>query len=188
MASFVAVFDACVLYPACLRDLLLNLALTDLFRARWTDEIHDEWVRAVLKDRPDLKDKIERTRELMNRAVPDCLVMGYQGMADRVELPDEHDRHVVAAAMRCQAGVIITFNLKDFPQATLDPLGIEAQHPDDFVTNLIDLAPAAVCAAVRRQRENLVNPTKIVEEMLDSYLRSGLAVTVSRLQEMRESL
>lgn len=81
MASFVAVYDACVLYPAPLRDLLLRLALTDLFRARWTERIHEEWMRSVLKDRSDLSaQQIQRTRELMDLSVPDCLVTGYEGL------------------------------------------------------------------------------------------------------------
>lgn len=53
-SNFILIYDACVLYPAPLRDMLMRLALTDLYRARWTDMIHDEWTRNVLKQRPDL--------------------------------------------------------------------------------------------------------------------------------------
>lgn len=75
MGSLIAVYDACVLYPAPLRDLLMHLALSDLFRAKWTNEIHDEWIRSVLKNRPDLQqEQLERTRVLMNSHVWDCLV------------------------------------------------------------------------------------------------------------------
>ena len=67
--------DACVLYPAPLRDFLMHLALLDLFRARWTEEIHTEWIRNVLRQRPDLKqEQLQRTRELMNLHVRDALV------------------------------------------------------------------------------------------------------------------
>lgn len=153
MATFVALFDSCVLYPAPLRDLLLRLALTDLFRARWTDAIHDEWIRNLLKNRPDLDEqKLARTRKLMNDAVPDCLVTGYEGPIDGLYLPDPNDRHILAAAIRCQAGVIVTYNTSDFPETSLAPFGIEAQHPDDFVAHLFDLDPGAVCSAVRDQR------------------------------------
>ena len=118
MASFVAVYDACVLYPAPLRDLLLRLALTDLFRARWTERIHEEWMRSVQRDRPDLTpEQLQRTRELMDLSVPGCLVTGYEGLIENLNLPDPDDRHVLAAAIRCQAGVIVTYNLKDYPQA-----------------------------------------------------------------------
>lgn len=174
MASFVAVYDACVLYPAPLRDLLLRLALTDLFRARWTERIHEEWMRSVLKDRSDLSaQQIQRTRELMDLSVPDCLVAGYEGLVDNLNLPDPDDRHVLAAAIRCQAGVIVTYNLKDFPQAALASHGMEAQHPDDFVSHLHDLAPAAVCATVRGQREALKNPPRSVRELLDTLSFTG---------------
>lgn len=81
MSNFTAIFDACVLYPAPLRDFLMNLAITDLFRARWTDEIHDEWIRNVLRNRPDLtNERLQRTRDLMNSHVRDCLVSGYQDL------------------------------------------------------------------------------------------------------------
>ena len=81
MANFTAVFDACVLYPAPLRDFLMWLALTDLFKARWTDQIHDEWIRNVLKNRSDLTfAQLTRTKNLMNQNVRDCLVIGYEDL------------------------------------------------------------------------------------------------------------
>ena len=69
---FVVLLDACVLYPAPLRDLLLRLATTGLFAAKWTDEIHDEWTRNLLSNRPELEEQITRTRALIDNAVPDC--------------------------------------------------------------------------------------------------------------------
>lgn len=189
MASFVAVFDACVLYPASVRDLLLHLALTDLFRARWTDRIHEEWIRAVLKQRQDLmRAQLERTRALMNQAVPDCLVHSHEGLIGGLNLPDPDDRHVLAAAIRCQAGVIVTYNLKHFPEDALAPYGIEAQHPDQFVSHLFDIDAGAVCAAVRDQRRNLKNPALSVDELLDEFLARELAETVAQLRTMRQLL
>jgi hypothetical protein len=74
-SNFTVIYDACVLYPAPLRDLLMQLALTELFRARWTDRIHDEWTRNVLKNRPDLTvAQLNRTRSMMNAAIEDALV------------------------------------------------------------------------------------------------------------------
>ncbi|MEW6039625.1 MAG: PIN domain-containing protein [Pseudomonadota bacterium] len=187
MANFVAAYDACVLYPAPLRDLLLRLALTDLFRARWTDRIHEEWIRSVLENRPDLKpEQLERTRQLMNSAVPDCLVTGYEGLIDQLELPDPDDRHILAAAIRCQAGAIVTYNLKDFPQDRLDPYGIQALHPDEFIAHQFDLSPATVAKAVRDQRQSLRNPPQSVRELLDTFLSLGLASSVSLLETMQE--
>ncbi len=181
MASFVAVYDACVLYPAPLRDLLLHLALTDLFRARWTERIHEEWIRSVLASRPDLNaEQLARTRSLMDIAVPDALVTGYEGLIDQLDLPDPDDRHVLAAAIRAHAGVIVTYNIRDFPAESLKPYGIEAQHPDEFVTH--------VYAAVRDQRQSLRNPPRSARELLDTLQSLGLASTVSALESVRELL
>ncbi len=187
MSNFTALFDACVLYPAPLRDLLLRLAGTDLFRARWTDRIHDEWIDNLLKNRTDLtRERLTRTRTLMNESVPDCLVTGYEGLIETLDLPDPNDRHVFAAAIRCQAGVIVTFNLKDFPKTALEQYGLEVQHPDQFVLHLIDLNRGAVAAAAKMQRAALKNPALTPREFLDPLLRQGLAGTVAELETMIE--
>ncbi len=189
MANFVALFDACVLYPAQLRDLLLRVAIFDLFKARWTDQIHDEWIRNLLEDRQDIApERLARTRELMNAAVPDCLVTEYEPFIEQMNLPDPDDRHVLAAAIRCQAGVIVTMNLRDFPDEALSRYGISVQHPDEFLAHVFDLRPAAVCAAVREMRQALSNPPKTVRELLDDLLKVGLPKTVSLLETMEELL
>lgn len=182
-------FDRClrcsVLYSAPLRDLLIQLALTNLFRARWTDEIHDEWMRNVLKNRPDLTiERLTRTKNLMNASVRDCLVTGYEAITSGLQLPDPDDRHVLAAAIRCNADVIVTFNLDDFPIQALAPYGVEAQHPDEFILHLLDLNPAMVCGAAERQRSRLKNPPKTPDEYLDTLLRQGLPQSVTTLREL----
>jgi predicted nucleic acid-binding protein len=119
--AFTALYDACVLYPAPLRDLLMQLALSGRFRAKWTNAIHDEWIRSLLRERPDLKpEQLERTRTLMNAHVRDCLVGNYESLISSLSLPDPDDRHVLAAAIRARADVIVTFNLKDFPAEALE--------------------------------------------------------------------
>lgn len=184
MAGLTALYDSCVLYPAPLRDLLMHLAMTDLFRARWTDQIHDEWIRNVLAKRPDLKrPQLERTRRLMNAHVLDCLVTGYENLIAPLALPDPDDRHVLAAAIRAGADVIVTYNLADFPDQVLEPLGIQATHPDAFVTRLLKLDAPAVCAAARRRRLSLKNPPKTVDEFLDSLAQQQLPNTVAWLRE-----
>ena len=189
MANFVAIYDACVLYPAPLRDLLVRLALTGLFRAKWSAQIHDEWCRSVLTHRPDLtSEQLQRTRDLMDRTVPDALVTGHEGLVEHLQLPDPDDRHVLAAAIRSQAGVIVTFNLKDFPAEALAPYNLEAQHPDEFIAHQFDLSNSAVVAAVRDQRAALKNPPKSPRELLDTLLTQGLATTVASLETMIELL
>jgi predicted nucleic acid-binding protein len=187
VSHFTAVYDASVLYPAPLRSLLMYLALTDLFRAKWTDAIHEEWMRNVQKDYPDIKrEQVERTRNLMNAHVRDCLVTGFEELIDAVNLPDPDDRHVLAAAIRAGAGVIVTGNLKHFPKEELGKYGIEAQHPDDFVMHLIDLAPSVVCSAAKKQRESLKKPPLTVEQFLTSLERQGLAQTVAALRQFAD--
>lgn len=183
--AFVVVYDACVLYPAPLRDLLLRVARTGIVRARWSNAILDECFSNILANRPDLtREKLARTRELMVAAVPDCLVEGFEELIDGLDLPDPDDRHVLAAAVRAGAQTIVTFNLKDFPAALTEKYGVEAQHPDDFVYDLIDLAPAAVLGAVRGQLSALRNPPQTVSQLLDTLRGNGLEQTVTRLEEL----
>lgn len=185
----IVVYDANVLYPATLRDLLMHLAIIGALEARWTNAIHDEWMRNVLANRPDLsRERIERTRDLMNAAVPDCLVTGYEALIETVTLPDADDRHVLAAAIHARAEIIVTFNLKDFPAAALAPYDIEAQHPEEFVSGLLEADEAAVVEAARRQRAALKNPPKSVDEFLDTLEQQGLTQTVARLRRLSEKL
>jgi predicted nucleic acid-binding protein len=184
-----AVYDANVLYPAPLRDLLIRLAQAGLVRGRWTETIHEEWLRNVLKDKPQLSpERLTRTRTLMNEAVRDCLVTGYEELIDSLTLPDPDDRHVLAAAIHAGAEVIVTYNLSDFPTEALARFDIEAQHPDDFLVGLLDLAPGAVCAAVKQQRESLRNPPKTAEELLNTLEGQGLTQAVARLRQFIDLL
>lgn len=181
-SPFTAVFDACVLYPAPLRDLLMWLALSGRFRARWSEQIHHEWTRNLLRKRPDLDAALlARTVELMNRAVPDALVSGHEALVEGLHLPDPDDRHVLAAAIRCGASVIVIFNQKDFPTDTLATYGVETQHPDEFIDNLFDLDPASVVSAAQKQRQSLQNPAIEVPHYLDILRRQGLSQTVKQL-------
>jgi predicted nucleic acid-binding protein len=183
--AFVVVYDACVLYPAPLRDLLIRVARTGVVRARWSDQILDECFRSILRDRPDLRpEDLSRTRELMNKAIPDVLVTGFEGLTAGIDLPDPDDRHVVAAAITTGAQAIVTLNLRDFPDDKLEPFGLEAVHPDDFVVDSIDLAPAAICAAVDAQAAALKKPPTTRAELLETLQHNGLVQTVARLREL----
>ena len=184
-----AVYDANVLYPAPLRDLLIRIAQTGLVRARWTEAIHDEWNRNVLRDHPNLTaHRLLRTRSLMNDAVRDCLITGYEHRIESLTLPDADDRHVLAAAIHARASAIVTFNCRDFPDAILTPFGIRAIHPDDFVNLLFQSSPGSIVHAVRRQREGLRNPPKTAEELLDTLESQGLIQTVAQLRLFVEQL
>lgn len=165
------------------------LALTDLYRARWSNDIHEEWIRNVLKNRPDLKrEQLERTRDMMNANVRDCLITGHEPYIETITLPDPSDRHVVAAAIKSGASLIVTFNLKDFPASALAPLDIEAQHPDDFIAHQIDLHIAKVIEAAANHRRSLRNPPKTADEYLDTLLKQELVETVKALRKFRVAI
>lgn len=187
-SNFTVIFDACVLYPAPLRDLLMHLALTDLFRAKWTNQIHEEWIQSILRNRADLRyEQLSRTRDLMNENVRDCLVEDYQDLIASIQLPDENDRHVVAAAIRAGASYIVTYNLKDFPHAALAKYDLSPQHPDEFILNQIDLNVAKVCEAVRNQRLSLLRPPFTQDQLLETYLRAGLVSSVAVLKKWKHA-
>lgn len=183
MSHLTALLDANVLYPAPLRDLLIQAAHVGLFRAKWSADIHQEWIEALLRN--DLRrDRaaLERTRDLMDRAVRDGLVTGYGPLIPALTLPDPGDRHVLAAAIVGHCDVIVTQNLKHFPAAVLVPLGIEARHPDEFLAAHLVSAPGAFCGAVRKVRARLRHPPFSVEDYLGTLARQGLVATVAELE------
>jgi predicted nucleic acid-binding protein len=180
---FTVIYDANVLYPAPLRDLLIRLAQTRLVQARWTETILDECFDNLQRNRPDLDpDRLARTRQLMNEAVRDCLVTHFERLMEAVELPDPDDRHVLAAAIRAGAQAIITINLGDFPTDAIAPYGIEAQHPDTFVMGLIELDPDTVLRVLQEQQEDL----RVAEEydLLTRLERCGLSRSVEVLRRL----
>ncbi len=163
---------------------MIRLALTDLFAAKWTVRIHEEWIRNVLENRPDIpQEQLQRTRALMDDAVPDCLVTGYEALIEGLNLPDDNDRHVLATAIRAGAQIIVTFNLKDFPADALEPYGIEVMHPDVFAEYQMELHDGAVVFAAKQQRAALINPPKRPEYYLETLASQGLVVTADRLRE-----
>lgn len=184
-----AIYDACVLYPAPLRDLLMRLAVSKLVHAAWTDEIHAEWMSNLLQDRPELqRDRIERTRQKMDAYNNESLIRGYEYLIPTLSLPDSNDRHVLAAAIHARASFIVTFNVKDFPKNALSSHGVEAVLPDDFVVKLIASRPDQVLKAVRLQREQLLNPPVTVDEHLATLEKQCLSKTVAFFREHRDKI
>ncbi len=183
LSGFVVLFDACVLYSAPVRDLLLEIAVAGLFRAKWTERIHDEWMYNLIRKRPDLApERLERTRRLINESVEDCLVEGYEHLCPHLELPDPDDRHILAASIKGQAQMIVTYNLKDFPVEVLEKYGIEAQHPDDFFLNQSDLHLPVFLTAVKNCRSRMNNPAKTSGEYLE-ILRKHSLVKIAEFLE-----
>jgi predicted nucleic acid-binding protein len=188
MSKFTVVYDACVLYPAPLRDTLMRLAMTDLFKAHWSDQIHEEWITALLRQGKFTRHKLDRVRELMDAHVRDAKVTGYESLIGTLNLPDPNDRHVLAVAIRCGADAIVTFNQKDFPEALLAQYGIDVLHPDDFIYYQIDMAPAICCLAIKNQRMALRNPEVEIDDFLMILQKQQLPQSVSKLKEYSEFL
>lgn len=183
--SFCAFLDASVLYPVSLRSLLMRLTIEDLYQAHWSAHVHEEWVRAVARDNPGLPiERLRAVRDAMDVEAEDALVTGYENLIEALTLPDPNDRHVLAAAIVARADVIVTRNLRHFPQAALDPYDMEAQHPDEFIRHMLDLAPVAVVDAVRAQQARLRNPPVPMPELLDLFERLGLIETVAELRRL----
>jgi predicted nucleic acid-binding protein len=181
--SFVVIYDANVLFPNTLRDLLLRIAQSGRVRARWTEQILDETFVALRRVHPDLDPvKLDRTRTLMGTAVRDWKVTGYEPLIDALKLPDPDDRHVLAAAIRAGAQMIVTANLRHFPADALAAWNVEAQSPDEFVRDQISLDRAAVYASVQQIADSWRRPPGSVDDVLDRLERSGLAVSVAELR------
>ncbi len=185
MAIFTAVYDANILYSAPLRDFFVQLAASKIVNARWTEEIHSEWMRNVLLNRPDLtSEQLARTKNLMNENVENCLVQGYEPIIPELELPDPGDRHVLAAAIHSRADFIVTFNLRDFPTENLKQYNIEPLHPDEFILRFLNLKFEGVCKAAEKQRIRLKNPPKTPDEYLQTLVELGLPLSANRMREL----
>lgn len=184
----IVILDACVLFPAPLRDFLMHLTLLDVFAARWTKQIHDEWIRNVLKIRPDLTERqLNRTRDLMNQNVRDCLVENFEYLIETLDLPDLDDRHILAAAIKSNADYILTFNLRDFPENILKNHRLKAVTPDVFLAKLFISNAENFNLAFERQLESLRNPPKTETELLEILEKQYLTETVSLLRKIRNN-
>ncbi len=160
----------------------LQLAVDDVFRAKWTSDIHREWIAALLRNEPHReRAALERTRDFMNQATRDCLVTGYETLISSLELPDPQDRHVLAAAIVGRCDVIVTFNLRDFPETAVTPFEIEVQHPDAFLSSHLDLMPESFRDADRKIRARLVAPSLSVQDYLAILAGQGLVATAAEL-------
>ena len=124
----------------------------------------------------------------MDRSARDCLVIGYEYLIASLTLPDPDDRHVLAAAIVGRCDVIVTHNLNVFPNETLAFYGIEAQHPDEFLSHHLNLAPGIFCSSVQKVRRRLKNPPFSVDQYLENLMQQGLVATVAELKTFAQLL
>ncbi|MFF7114079.1 PIN domain-containing protein [Streptomyces albogriseolus] len=180
--AFVVLYDACVLYPNTLRDLLIRVSQKGVVRAKWTDVILDEVDRNIARDYNVAPETLARRRTLMNQAVRDCLVTGFEPLVEGLKLPDMDDRHVLAAAIQVSAQVIVTNNRKDFPADYLANWGIERKSADEFILDLLGLDDRVVYACVQEIATSRRRPPHTFDDVLGQLERSGLTESVAALR------
>lgn len=170
------------------RNLLLTLAEAEFFRVRWSVPVLDETEKAIAeilqkKEVSDAVDRAKRARNAIEAAFEEACVSDFDHLLPVCAgLPDEDDRHVLAAAIKTQAATIITDNLKDFPEPVLSALNMEARSADDFIADTIALNTGKAVAAIRRMRERFKRPEKTAEVLLLDMEASGLVAVVDVLR------
>jgi len=185
----VVVYDACALYPALLRDFLMQLGLAQCLSPKWSRRIQDEWKRSLLRNQPVLSSaRLDRTTNLMEEAIPEALVEPDEAVIASLQLPDPDDRHVLATAIRGGASLIMTFNERDFPDEVLGRLGIVAQHPDRIIVKLLQANPDCIVFSARQQRAKMFRPVMDKDEYLAALRRQGLVQTSLLLANYRDRL
>ncbi|MCB9230161.1 MAG: PIN domain-containing protein [Bacteroidia bacterium] len=180
---FIAVLDTNVIYPIEIRDLLFWFAFAELFTPKWSIHIFDEWKELMMRKGVPLQ-QVESRVQKANDAFPDALEQNYESLISQLELPDEKDRHVLAVAIKTNANVIVTNNLKDFPSHYLQKFGIVAKSADDFLTDVIDLNPHEALFAFRKLVLNRRNPDLDEFAVLNNLRRNGLTETANYLHSL----
>ena len=171
-ALFPALLDANALWSAAFRDTVLRAAKRDMFRPLWTEQILDELARNLKAKRPDLDPaRLDRTIALMRSQFPEALVTGYEAL---IPAMTNHpgDRHVLAAAVRANASVIVTWNVKDFSEAARAPYDIDLQTPDTFLSHLWHLAPDHIVSVLKEQAAPLTKPPMTPLQVLDTLAKT----------------
>jgi predicted nucleic acid-binding protein len=180
--AFVVVYDASALYGNTLRDLLIRIGQTTLIQAKWTDQIVDEVITAVSRNYTDIPaEKLARLRDLMIQALPDAMVRGHEPLIEGLKLRDPNDRHVLAAAIKSGAQVIVTVD-KDFTADALAPWNVEPKSPDEFVLDQIDIADRVVWGCLQQIAISRTQRPETVEDILTQLERSGLVQSVAALR------
>lgn len=169
---FPVFLDTSAIFGGALNDLLLTLAEQGMFRPLWSAGVLDELQR-TLPRRGIPADAIDHRIAMMRAAFPDAQVTGYEDLIETMSC-DEGDRHILAAAVRANVELIVTFNLRHFPAAALDPYDIEARHPDDFLLDQLELREDIVLNALRSVLSSYENPPMTVDEYLDLLTRAGI--------------
>lgn len=167
----VAVLDACVLFPMPLCDTLLRIAEAELYIPKFSQEILNETIRNLVKKNKMTEEKAVRYQEHIKRAFPDAMIEKYEKLVPLMT-NDIKDRHVLAAAVKAKADVIVTFNLKDFPLDSVEPFDIVVKHPDDFLLDtLSEYGVTVLTEILQQQAAALKKPPMSLRELLQRLSR-----------------
>lgn len=180
---FTCVLDTNVIYPIEIRDLLFWFAHFEMFTPKWSSHIFYEW-EDVMRRKGIPKSEIKKRSNLANLAFPDALAENYEPLIAGLSLPDENDCHVLAAAIKINANIIVTNNLKDFPEDYLSTFGLIAKSADDFIADIIDLNHAKAIEAFRKLVLNRRNPDLDEYEVLDNLRKNGLVNSANYLHSL----
>lgn len=180
-ARYTALLDACVLFPVAVCDALMSVAATGMYAPKWSRRIDEEWMQNLEREKSKPPGTFAPRCEYMHQACPDWEVpeAAWKTLEPCLELPDLNDCHVLAAAIAGHADCLVTANLKDFPAAILDPLGIKALHPDAFLVAQLDLDTLRVLPAFKKMRARLKNPAFTPATFADAIERNGLPQTAA---------
>lgn len=193
---YTALIDACSLLPVLQRNILLSLAEAEFFRIRWSSKIVEETHGAFIKVHGEhygdhVKERANLMINSMNAAFPEAMLEDdltalISLLQTEYELPDPNDTHVIAAAIKCRADMIITENLKDFPEEVLFTFDLEAKSADAFIADTIGLAPEKAYITIRRMRERFKRPEITPEDLYFKMEKKGLTETATILKDAIE--
>jgi predicted nucleic acid-binding protein len=172
VAAFPAFLDTCSVFGAYLCDTLLRLAEAGTYRPLWSAGVLDELQRN-LAARGLPEEAVAHRISEMRRAFLDAEVHGYDTLIEEMTC-DAKDRHVLAAAVRSHAEVLVTFNVTDFPETSVKPYDIEVVSPDDFLLDQLDLYPGLTVAALHAQAASYASPPMTVEDLLGRLTAAGV--------------
>lgn len=181
--QFIAVLDTNVIYPVIIRDMLLWFAHYDLYTPKWSKHIFDEWFEVMLRKGVS-EDEAKKRIGRMDLAFPDALVQNYENLIEYLNLPDTKDCHVLAAAIKTNAHIIVTNNIKDFPAEILAMYGLKTKTADDFLTDIIDLNQDVAVEAFREMVLYKKKPPLDEYEVLDRLRRNSLKQTADYLHSL----
>ncbi len=178
--KFTCLLDTNIIYPIEIRDLVFWFAHYNLFTIKWSRDIFEEWETVMKRNNIDPFEITKRTERAI-QAFPDAMVKDYEGLIDSLKLSDEKDKHILAAAIKSGAQIIVTNNVKDFPAEYLSTFGLSVKTADEFLADVIDLNPEIAVEAFRELVQNRRNPDMDEFQVLNAIRRNGLKETANYL-------